>query len=432
MEIRSQALKVNLEETRVDVEIDGKYKIILDVFERYQGLHSELVIFLKELSNPMRNWQFIISDARRHAFDHIHIMISHACAKEVIGVFLNIFHDAIEANQENDSARKGTGWFQTGQLQARTLIQAEAVDSLMRFVQKIIKASGKNLAIMVPVFNETFRRISRNSDRTLLLFSKSYYRLNRIVSELLRSANLNCGTASTSNSKTFNSKTFNSEISNSKTSNSEIASSKTSSSKTSNHMILNNDGSPDGTDIDWKCINTLLFRYHKTAYQGWLKENDPLCWFEQEIEAMVTDRNKTTELPDKVKELFAPISHERMKNELDLLSNLKQRCQENQERYHSISITMELTRFPENNEIINLYKAMPAKLLEAGSTSRQGNHWKVLFLFHILNIPDLSMIHIATFQDINNTLRWLIGVENTPYLQQLVRQTFTILKLRSE
>lgn len=390
-EIRSKALKANLEETRVHVEIEAKYKIVLTVFERYQGYRQELVTFLKELSNPMRSWQFIISEARRYAFDNLHLLLSHQNAVEVTGLFLNIFHDAIRANQETQP-QKNRGWFQSTQINTRAAIQADAVDYLMQFIQKIINASDRNFDTIVPALNETFQRIANSSDQTLLLFSRSYYRLNRTAIQITKIA-----------------------------------------------------GNRKNNLIDWQAVNNLLFRYHETAYRSWLNENDPLSWFEHEIEEMVSERNKTTErnrggeisdrmvsekiTPNSVKELFAPISHGRMADELNRLAVLREQYQDN---LNSLELTIELTRFPENNEIIEIYKSMPARLLEAGSTSRQGNHWKVICLFHILNIPGLSMIHIATLQDINRTLRWLIGVENRAYLQQLIRQTFTILKLRSE
>lgn len=407
MEIRSQALEANLKETWIHIEIEEKYKVILNVFERYQGLHQELTIFLKELSNPMRNWQFIISDARKYAFDHLNMLISAPRAVEIIGIFLNIFHDAIEANQEGRCVHKNRGWFQPSSMQPKTSIEAEAVDFLMQLLQKIIKMSGQHFDIMVPVFNETFQRIANSSDHTLLLFSRSYYRLNRIVSDIAKHA---------------------------------IQKDKNRAAYSIKQSCNDNKKYLDGatcTEVDWKCINHLMFRYHETAYRSWLNENDPLSWFEHEIEAMVTERNRSNELPEMVKALFSPISHDRIKNELKRLAALKSTLTDDyndktNKNSNSYALTLELANFPENNEIIELYKTMPAKLLEAGATSRQGNHWKVLFLFHILNIPGLSMIHMATFQDINNTLRWLIGVENTPYLQQLIRQTFTILKLRSE
>ncbi len=390
-EIRSKALKANLEETRIHVEIEEQYKIILSVFDRYPALYQEIVIFLKELSNPMRSWQFIISEARKYSFDHLHLLLSHNSATEVIGLFVKIFHDAIEANQKR-TVQKSITWFESGHINAKAAIQAEAVDYLMQFLQKVIKSSEKKFNVILPVLNKTFQRIAKSSEQILLLFSRSYYRLNRIVAQIIQI--------------------------------------------TQNRQI-------DG--LEWQTINQLLFRYHETAYRSWLNENDPLFWFEQEIEVISLERNKSVErnrsgeisekatydkaMPQRVKELFSPISHKRMRDELNSLAFLKESYGKN---FNSSKLTLELTKFPENNEIIEMYKAMPAMLLKAGATSREGNHWKVLFLFHILNIPGLSMIHIATFQDINNTLRWLISVENTAYLQRLILQTFTILKLRSE
>ncbi|KJR43429.1 pyruvate, phosphate dikinase PpdK, partial [Candidatus Magnetoovum chiemensis] len=139
-ELKSKALKANMEETRVHVEIEEKYKIILTVFNRYHGLQKELITFLEELSNPMRNWQFIVSEARRYAFDHIHLFISNSNADEIISLFIDIFHEAIESNQE-DTEPKSRGWFQSGYINARAEIQSEAADNLMQFIQKLIKAS---------------------------------------------------------------------------------------------------------------------------------------------------------------------------------------------------------------------------------------------------------------------------------------------------
>ncbi|MBF0112665.1 MAG: pyruvate, phosphate dikinase [Desulfamplus sp.] len=392
--MKSKALKANLEETRVNVEIEDKYKAILTLFDRYQGIHQELVTFLKELSNPMRSWHFIISEARKYSFDHLHLIMSDANAAELLKLFLDIFHNAIESNQDEITAQAGKRvWFQSGYLNARAAIQAEAVDYLMQFIQTIIKASDKNFYIIAPVLNQTFEHIFKSSDKILLLFSRSYYRFTKIVNQIIQ---------------------------------------KSVDLKTAKYKKT---GKETGKEIgvDWKILNHLLFRYHKTTYRSWLNENDPLSWFEQEIEAMMMDRNKSDKseraIPESVKELFAPISHKQMQNELNRLLALEKRYEDN---LNTWQLTYELVCFPENSEIIEIYKSMPEQLLASGTTSRQGNHWKVLFLFHTLNIQGLSMIHINTFQEINRTLRWLIGVENAAYIQQLIRQTFTILKLRSE
>ncbi|SLM32255.1 Pyruvate phosphate dikinase PEP/pyruvate-binding [Desulfamplus magnetovallimortis] len=405
MEIRSKALKANLEQTKVNVEIEEKYHVILSVFAPYQGLRQGVTSLLKELCNPMRNWGFIVSEIRKYAFDHLHLILSHADAQEVVQHFIVIFHDAIRQTSSEEQQ------VQT-QVSQMVSVQEEAVDQFLNFLQQLIRRSGPSLIKILPVINATFQEMEIEDEKILLLFSKSYYRINRIVRELLKKIKL-----------------FNLE-----------------------------------QQINLTTINRFLLRYHETAYRSWLSESDPLMWFEHETE-------EAGELPDKVKELFTPLSHKRIENEIARLDTLRTQSQNflqqpesrrskskslqpkskslqpqpesrqsksksiqpqsAKQQPQSFAVTCELVSFPENHDIIELYKSMPAKLLAAGNSSRQGNHWKVLFLFYTLNIPGLSMIHMATFQDINNTLRWLIGAENTPYLQHLIRKTFTILNLRS-
>ena len=354
MEIKSQALKANLEETRVHVEIEEKYRILISIFDKYQGLQDALTTLLTELSNPMRNWNFIVSEARKYAFDHLHIILAHTDAPNAIERFLLIFLNAIEATPGQP-------------------VQDEAADQFLSFLHKVIRQPYRYSDGMVTVIDTLIQRILRADDATLLLFAKSYYRLNRIVRDLLKHPQLNA--------------------------------------------------------VSPYHMNALLLRYHEIAYTSWLTESDPLTWFEAETEDEY--------LPDKVKRLFIPISHNSVSNVLNRVKKLSSRFRNASEETspHSSSPVMEMTyqlvELPEYNDIVEQYKSMPAKLLKAGSSSRQGNHWKVLFLFYTLSIPGLSMIHMNTFQDINNTLRWLINVENTPYIQQLIRQTFTILKLQS-
>ncbi len=355
MEIKSQALKANLEETRVHVEIEDQYQVIISIFDKYQGLQSALTTLLTELSNPMRNWNFIVSEARKYAFDHLHIIIAHADASKAIERFLLIFFDAIEATPGQP-------------------VQDEAADQFLSFLQKVIRQSHRHSDGLVTMIDALIQRILCADDVTLLLFAKSYYRFNRIVRDLLRH--------------------------------------------------------PQFKAVNPHAMNALLLRYHKISYKNWLTESNPLTWFEAEIEE--------ERLPDGVKTLFAPISHHSIRDALNRVETLASHFEKNesvstQAPLHGASTELihELINLPEYNDIVEQYKSMPAKLLKAGSSSRQGNHWKVLFLFYTLSIPGLSMIHKNTFQDINNTLRWLINVENTPYIQQLIRQTFTILKLQS-
>ena len=59
------------------------------------------------------------------------------------------------------------------------------------------------------------------------------------------------------------------------------------------------------------------------------------------------------------------------------------------------------------------------------------NHWKVVFLFHIMNISGLSLIHEDALREINRTLSWLIGNESHRNIMRLIQKTFYILKTRT-
>ncbi|MEA3437658.1 MAG: pyruvate, phosphate dikinase, partial [Thermodesulfobacteriota bacterium] len=91
----------------------------------------------------------------------------------------------------------------------------------------------------------------------------------------------------------------------------------------------------------------------------------------------------------------------------------------------------ELVKLSGYSEIVEIYRKIPAKLLDAGKKSRKGNQWKVIFLFHIMNISGLSMIHEEALRSINRTLSWLIGHESHMYIRKLIEKTFSILKDRS-
>ena len=62
--IKSKALEANLAQTQVDVAVDPKYDCLRDVVSQYYGLLERLDVFLREISHPLKNWQFIVESAR--------------------------------------------------------------------------------------------------------------------------------------------------------------------------------------------------------------------------------------------------------------------------------------------------------------------------------------------------------------------------------
>ena len=72
--IKSRALEVNIADYHVDVAIDEKYAAIQEVMSTYYGLTEGLNTFLKELSHPYKNWQFIVQEARGYSLNYFHLL----------------------------------------------------------------------------------------------------------------------------------------------------------------------------------------------------------------------------------------------------------------------------------------------------------------------------------------------------------------------
>ncbi len=74
---------------------------------------------------------------------------------------------------------------------------------------------------------------------------------------------------------------------------------------------------------------------------------------------------------------------------------------------------------------------IPAGLLKSGNENGRGRHLKLIFLFQIMNVAGLSLIHEETLREINQTLGWIIENENYRHIQNLIQKTFSMLFLKS-
>ncbi|MEE8481702.1 MAG: hypothetical protein V3T59_10730, partial [Desulfobacterales bacterium] len=98
--IKSQALEINLASYHIEVDIDAKYSILQEVMSKYYGLMEGLNIFLKELSHPYKNWQFIVIEARFYSLDYFHLLKNHPNGPDAADLFVNIFSEAIELSND--------------------------------------------------------------------------------------------------------------------------------------------------------------------------------------------------------------------------------------------------------------------------------------------------------------------------------------------
>lgn len=161
-------------------------------------------------------------------------------------------------------------------------------------------------------------------------------------------------------------------------------------------------------------IAALLRKYYYQTYNYWLEEQDPLLWFEHEARTA----------PGRLAELFAPISHERIQGARQTLEGLDPAAMGSRQYLQS------LLELPGYNDIVNIYRDLPQQLLKAGEGSHQGKQWKFLFLFHIMNLSGLALIHEEALREINRTIRWLMGHESSIYIEKIIGKTFSILQKR--
>ena len=164
--MKSTALEVNLSDTKIDVIIDPKYQVFLDIFSSYVGILNRMNIFLKELSHPYKNWEFIVSEARHFTLQYYYLYKVHPKGDKALDLFVDIFLESFES----DSSLK---------------IKTGAADNLMLFLQVIVKESEGALYGFLPVIEKALQKIESYEDKDFYCFVRSYYQPDKIAKTLL-------------------------------------------------------------------------------------------------------------------------------------------------------------------------------------------------------------------------------------------------------
>jgi len=342
--IKSKALEANLASTHVDVTIDARYECIQAVMSRYFGLMEGVNTFLRELSHPYRNWQFIVGEARGYALDYFHLFQSHPRGVEAAEAMIGIFSEVIEADVDED-------------------VRTDAVDNLLLYLQQIVGDSHDRLPDFLPALNTAFDWIQDCPDDRFFLFVKSFYPIKRIL------------------------------------------------------RLLRDRGSSALTD--YAVLNRLLIRTCKVTYDFWCEVKDPWDCF-QAAAGQIPD-------PEPVRACFSEISH-------DVLHALKDHLHqiESLPETDAPLVFDQLLALTDFSTIVERYRKMPQMLLQAGDDGGRGKQWKVIFLFHIMSISGLNLIHEEVLRDINRTVGWLIENESYRHIGDLIEKTLYILKTRTE
>jgi pyruvate, orthophosphate dikinase len=167
--VKSKALEVNLSDTRVDVSIDEKYQVLLEIFDGYVGILNRMEIFLKELSHPYRNWEFIVNEARHFSLHYFYLYKSHEKGIKVLPLFSDIFLSAFEQSAEKQ-------------------VCSAAADNMMLFFHHMAKESGERLTAFSPVLEAGLDRICGYEDKAFFPFVQTYYQPDKLARLLLDQA----------------------------------------------------------------------------------------------------------------------------------------------------------------------------------------------------------------------------------------------------
>jgi pyruvate,orthophosphate dikinase len=166
-------------------------------------------------------------------------------------------------------------------------------------------------------------------------------------------------------------------------------------------------------DRDFTAVNGLLAKYYECTFSYWLSERDPRQWFENEIPGSVSQE---------VSDLFVPLSHDQLRKRQKEL-----RAVSESRSFKSLQALEELVTLPGYGDITGTYNTLPDKIFNAVTDEKLRHQYKLIVLFHTMNISGLSGLHEDTLRDINRDISWIIENEDIDHIQHLIETTFNIL-----
>ncbi|MBW2658759.1 MAG: phosphoenolpyruvate synthase [Deltaproteobacteria bacterium] len=141
--IESDALEANLQETAGNVVIDPELLILLEVVEKFKGLHSTLEKLLYEVCHPYRNWRIVLPQLRSFVLKNFNHYSEDERGAETLGLFAGLFFEAIEETERDP------------------VLMSQAIGGLLVWLDKVISAgSAEMLQRLAPELNKVFLRLA--------------------------------------------------------------------------------------------------------------------------------------------------------------------------------------------------------------------------------------------------------------------------------
>ncbi len=167
--MKSKALEVNLSDTRADVSIDVKYQFLMEIFQGYVGILNRMETFLKELSHPYRNWEFIMGETRHFSLHYFYIYREHPQGQAALETYVDILSQAFRAAIKSE-------------------VRAQAADNIMVVFHETAKESANAKAgetLLWPVVERGLERMLALDSTAFAFFVQSYYQPDKLAALIL-------------------------------------------------------------------------------------------------------------------------------------------------------------------------------------------------------------------------------------------------------
>jgi pyruvate,orthophosphate dikinase len=141
--IESDALKANLLETAGNVVIDEDLLVLLEVVEKFKGLHSTLEKLLYEVCHPFRNWRLVLPQLRSFVVKNSKYYTEHEKGPEALRLFSGLYFDAIRDIQKD------------------SVLLSQAIGGMLVWLDKVIGGSAvADLHRLGPELNQIFLKLA--------------------------------------------------------------------------------------------------------------------------------------------------------------------------------------------------------------------------------------------------------------------------------
>ncbi len=168
-------------------------------------------------------------------------------------------------------------------------------------------------------------------------------------------------------------------------------------------------------ELDLTPTNLFLEKYYQHTFAYFLEEKNAQEWMDEDKAAQ---QHHTL-----MRSILQPVSRDMLAQIHDNLDRALKVHPKN-----SCALTADLLDIPGYMDLVNRFKIIPKKIIDQIPDEALGKHLKLMFLFYMIHVPGLSMVHEETLREINRTLTYLIGNQNFKHDLNMIDRTFGLLK----